>query len=126
MSGDQAGISVSLSSDGTIIAVGSNLSKAGKGEVRIFDLNNEFILSAKESATSRFTFFPNPAPSTVTIELPREHTAVLQKITLYNTLGQRVFVTQNTTIDTSQFTKGIYILQVTTSEGMASKKLIIE
>ena len=124
MSGDQAGISVSLSSDGTIIAVGSNLSKAGKGEVRIFDLNNEFILSVKESATSRFTFFPNPAPSTVTIELPREHTAVLQKITLYNTLGQRVFVTQNTTIDTSQFTKGIYILQVTTSEGMASKKLI--
>jgi hypothetical protein len=127
MPGDQTGISVSLSSDGMILAVGSNLSNGGKGDVRIFDLSSEFLLSLKESSvTSRFKLFPNPAPSTVTIELPREQTVVLQKIILYNSLGQQVYSTQETTINTSQFPKGIYILQVTTSEGMASKRLIVD
>ena len=127
MPGDQAGISVSLSSDGMIVAVGSNLSNGGKGNVRVFDLSNDFVLSLKESSvTSRFKLFPNPAPSNVTIELPREQTVVLQKIILYNSLGQRVFTTQNTTIDTSQFPKGIYILEVTTNEGIASKRLIVD
>jgi hypothetical protein len=127
MPGDQAGISVSLSSDGMIVAVGSNLSNGGKGNVRVFDLSNDFVLSLKESSvTSRFKLFPNPAPSNVTIELPEEQKVVLQKIILYNSLGQRVFTTQNTTIDTSQFPKGIYILEVTTNEGIASKRLIVD
>lgn len=126
MPGDQFGISVSLSADGNTIGIGSNLSNNNKGQVRMYDLTNAFLLSVKESVTSRFSLFPNPAPSQVKIALPKEQTAVLQKITLYNSLGQQVYATQETTINTSQFPRGIYILQVTTNEGIASKRLIIE
>lgn len=126
IAGDQAGISVSLSSDGTMVAVGSNLSKAGKGEVRIFDLNSEFILSVKEAITSRFSLFPNPAPSQVTVVLPQEQEIAIQEISIYNSLGQRVYTTQETTINTSQFPKGIYIIQIRTQEGTSSKRLIID
>jgi len=125
MEGDQSGISVSLSSNGTILGIGSNLSNRGEGEVRIFDLT-DILLSLKESVTSRFKLFPNPAPSNVIIELPQEQTLEIQDISIYNNLGQRVFFTQETNINTSQFPKGIYVIQIRTNEGIASKKLIVE
>jgi len=45
---------------------------------------------------------------------------------MYNALGQHVFSTQDTTIDTTQFPKGIYIVEIRTNEGIASKKLIVD
>lgn len=126
MSGDQFGISVSLSADGNTVAVGSNLSNNNKGQVRIFDLTNAFLLSVKDPVTSRFSLFPNPAPSQVTVSLPREQEITIQEITIYNSLGQRVYTTKETNINTSQFPKGIYILQIRTQEGTSSKRLIIE
>lgn len=126
MSGDQSGISVSLSADGTIVAIGSNLSNAGQGNVRVFDLSNTLLSLKEASITSRFKLFPNPAPSNVTIELPQEEAVAIQHITMYNSLGQRVFSTQETTINTTQFPKGIYFIEIRTNEGIASKKLIVD
>ncbi|WP_299675475.1 T9SS type A sorting domain-containing protein [uncultured Dokdonia sp.] len=127
MPGDQSGISVSLSANGLIVAIGSNLSNGGKGEVRMFDLSDT-LLSVKEeqSITTRVKLFPNPAPSNVTIELPEEQAVVIQNITMYNSLGQRVFSTQETNIDTTQFPKGIYFIEIRTTEGIASKRLIVD
>ncbi len=122
---DQSGASVSLSSDGTIVGIGSNFSNGGRGEVRVFDITS-ILLSTKESIVSRFKLFPNPALTTVRIELPQEQAIAIQDITMYNSLGQRIFSTQETTINTSQFPKGIYIVQIRTEEGIASKKLIVD
>ncbi|GGG20684.1 hypothetical protein GCM10011344_21710 [Dokdonia pacifica] len=127
MPGDQSGISVSLSDNGSIVAIGSNLSNGGKGHVRIFDLSDTLLtVKEEQSITSRFKLFPNPAPSNVTIELPEEQAIVIQDITMYNSLGQRVLSTNETIINTSQFPKGIYIVQIRTAEGIASKKLIVD
>ncbi len=124
--GDQFGISVSLSANGNTVGIGSNLSNNNKGQVRIYDLTGAFLLSVKESVTSRFSLFPNPAPFQVTVALPKEQEINIQEITIYNSLGQRVYTTKETNINTSQFSKGIYILQIRTQEGTSSKKLIIQ
>lgn len=125
MARDQAGISVSLSSDGTIVAIGSNFSNEGRGEVRVFDINGA-LLSTRESIVSNFKLYPNPAPTNVRIQLPLEQEVHLQKVKIYNSLGQIVHTTQETRIDTSQFSKGIYYIEVTTDQGVASKKLIVQ
>lgn len=126
MPGDQFGISVSLSADGNTVGIGSNLSNNNKGQVRMYDLTSAFLLSVKESVTSRFSLYPNPSVSQVTVALPQEQEITIQDITIYNSLGQRVYTTKETNINTSQFPKGIYILQIRTEEGTSSKRLIIE
>lgn len=126
MPGDQFGISVSLSADGNTVGIGSNLSNNNKGEVRMYDLTSAFLLSLKEVATSRFSLYPNPAVSQVTVALPQEQEIKIEEISIYNSLGQRVYTTKGTNINTSQFPKGIYILQIRTQEGTSSKRLIIE
>ena len=126
MPGDQFGVSVSLSADGNTVAIGSNLSNNNKGQVRIYDLTSAFLLSVKEMTTSRFSLFPNPAPFQVTVALPQEQEITIQEISIYNSLGQRVYTTKETNINTSQFPKGIYIIQIRTQEGTFSKRLIIE
>ncbi|WP_299761875.1 T9SS type A sorting domain-containing protein [uncultured Dokdonia sp.] len=126
MAGDQSGIGVSLSAEGTIVAIGSNLSNSSTGHVRVFDITNTLLSTKEASITSQFKLFPNPAPSNVTIELPKEEAVAIQHITMYNALGQHVFSTQDTTINTSQFPKGIYIVEIRTNEGIASKKLIVD
>lgn len=125
MARDQAGISVSLSSDGTIVAIGSNFSNEGRGEVRVFDINGA-LLSIRESIISNFKLYPNPAPTAVRVQLPIEQEIQLQKISIYNSLGQIVHTTQETRIDTSPFSKGIYYIEVTTDQGIASKRLIVD
>ncbi|MEP0263415.1 T9SS type A sorting domain-containing protein [Dokdonia sp.] len=127
MTGDQAGTSVSLSSNGSIVAIGSNFSNGGKGEVRVFDLNGLLLSINTTTIASRFKLFPNPAVTTVHIEFPEEEEIVLQKITMYNSVGQLVYTTtQQTNIDTSQFSKGMYFIKIRTDKGVSSKRLIIE
>lgn len=120
------GTSVSLSYDGRIVATGAfrrnSDNTSSTGHVEVYSLSG--LLSLNEFNLSQFSIYPNPVSNQVTIVLQNKNN--LQKIKIYNSLGQIVHTTQETRIDTSQFSKGIYYIEVTTNQGISSKKLIVE
>lgn len=88
----------------------------------IIDQVND-TLSIEEEVLSSFSLFPNPTKNQFTIQLNR--TSILKKVTIYNTLGQMVLTSEEEIVNTSKLTSGSYIVEITTNQGKASKKLII-
>ncbi len=123
--GDYCGHSVSVSSNGSVVAIASvgayNTNSTASGYVRVFDLS---VLSSDEFVLSRFKVFPNPAKDKVTIDLKPE--LELKEVVIYNNLGQQVIMGRHTMIDTSSLTTGLYYLQIITDKGKGTQKLIIE
>ena len=123
--GDRSGYSVSLSSDGSIVAIGAfknNGNGVDSGHVRVYDLTNP--LSIEEFSMSEFSIFPNPTKDQFTIQL--NTSSILEKVTIYNTLGQVVLTSEEMILNTSKLASGSYVVEITTNKGKASKKLIIE
>lgn len=69
---------------------------------------------------SDFTVYPNPAKSTVTIQSPE----TILKVTLYSIQGREMFTTNESQIDISDLSNGIYFLTVATTKGNGTKKII--
>ena len=67
--------------------------------------------------------YPNPTSETLTIEL--ENNLILEKVNIYNTLGQVIKTESNTNIDVSKLQKGTYFVEVVTNNGKATKSIII-
>jgi hypothetical protein len=66
--------------------------------------------------------FPNPTSDIVTIVLPKEY--VLEKIEMYNSLGQFVGQYTKSTISLQNLAGGNYFLKIYTSGGITTKKII--
>ena len=124
--GDQFGHSVALSAAGDVIAIGAR-NNAGTGQdaghVRVFDMS-DFVSSILHPKLIGFAIYPNPASTEVIIQL--EEIDIFERATIYNSLGQRLVTSLNTILNTSNLSKGIDIIEVETSKGIASQKLIIE
>jgi hypothetical protein len=69
--------------------------------------------------------YPNPTSEILNIKLI-DDTMTLQNIFIYNNLGQLISSTKEMTIDTSNFSEGVYFVQIITDKGNSSKKLIID
>lgn len=122
---DFSGTSVSLSSDGSVVAIGAPFNGGGgfrSGHVRVYDLNS--VLSSDDFVLSQFSMYPNPTKKSVTIELKQG--LEIQNINFYNNLGQLICTSKNLNVDTSNLTTGLYFLEIKTNKGKATKKLIIE
>lgn len=50
---------------------------------------------------------------------------VLEEVTIYNNLGQVVKKASESVIDVSQLAKGLYFVEVTTNQGKATKKVVV-
>lgn len=83
-------------------------------------------LSTSAFAISKVKMYPNPASNQLTIEA---HSAI-QKVSIYNILGQEVIVrspkTSSITLQTSSLQKGVYIVKTTIDGAEASSKFIKE
>lgn len=126
MEGDLSGHSVSLSGDGSTLAVGArdNAGNGNKsGHVRVFSLDG--LISSTSSVNEiNFGIYPNPATNQLTIELGEN--GIFKKATICNYLGQLVKTSYNNTIDISDLPTGIYVIKVSTRKGTASQKFIVE
>ncbi|MBC7412483.1 MAG: multicopper oxidase domain-containing protein [Bacteroidia bacterium] len=76
-------------------------------------------------ATNSLQLYPNPATNAVTVNLEEN-----SSIKIYNTLGEIMYSTisvNDTTIliNTSNLSKGMYTVQVSTNDKMTTKKLVI-
>jgi hypothetical protein len=74
--------------------------------------------------------FPNPTTDRLTIRL-KNSIDIITFARIYNTLGQCIIATpidnaRDYHFDVSQLNKGIYVVEVTTSKGTISKRLLIE
>jgi hypothetical protein len=122
---DLSGVSVSLSGDGTIVAIGAisnDGNGADSGHVRVYNLST--VLKTTDFLVSKFSVFPNPVTNSFTIQL--KENIQLKKVSIYNSLGQFIKSSKRLTTNTSNLTKGIYVLKIVTDKGTASKKLVIE
>jgi len=125
--GDFFGSSVSLSSDGNIVAIAApgnnNNGGINSGSVRVYDLST--VLNLEDNFIAKqFNLYPNPASDRIHLSLNSE--IELQGVKLYNVLVQPVLESKVKVIDVSNLSKGVYYLEITTNEGKGVKKVIIE
>jgi hypothetical protein len=119
------GLSVSLSTNGNIVAIGApynNGTNEDSGHVRVYNLST--VLKTTDFLISKFNVFPNPVKNYFTIQL--KENIVLKKVTIYNNIGQFIKSSKKLITDTSTLSKGIYVLKIETDKGTASKKLVIK
>jgi len=122
---DQAGFSVSLSSDGTVVAVGANTNDgngSNSGHVRVYDLGS--VLSSDEFEFSQFQLYPNPAKEQFTIQLSPG--VELLRVTVHNSLGQFISSTVKNVINTSHLSNGVYHIKIETNNGQSFRKIMIK
>ena len=115
---------VAINNSGTIVALGAyeNDDFANNaGHVRLFDFG---ALSVSEFSIEAMLLFPNPANEKFTVQLPQGFE--LLETHLYNHLGQFISTTSKTTIDVSNLSQGVYIVEFITNKGKLSRKLIKE
>jgi hypothetical protein len=122
---DAFGSAVSLSSDGSIVAIGAPLNDGNvslSGHVRVYSL--EQVLSTDAALFQEVSFYPNPTKDQFTIQL--KDGIQLQKATIYNQLGQLISSSNEINVNVSHLSQGLYFVEVITNQGKATQKLIIE
>jgi len=122
---DGSGASISLSSNGSIVAIGAEDNDgngSNSGHVRVYDISA--VLSTEEFESPSFSFYPNPTKNQFTIKL--DNTTVLENVEIYDNLGKLMLSTKEISIDSSKLAAGLYIVEIQTNKGKGSKKLIIE
>ena len=96
--------------------------------------STEFVqqLAINEFENSDFVFYPNPVHDIVTVSLKNESNSITN-IAVYDVLGKQIYTQKpsnfiaNQTIDLSTVSKGIYLLEITTSNNLkVVKKLVVD
>src|SRR5690554_5281414 len=122
---DYFGENVSISGSGDTLIVGAKTqttSTIKNGYAKVYDLSG--VLSSDKFIKVNFTIYPNPTTEVLNISL--EHDATLENVTIYNNLGQKIKTVNENTVDVSTLAKGLYFVEVTTNQGKASKKVIVD
>ena len=85
--------------------------------------NNTVTLdTTKFDLESSVEIFPNPTSDVLNIKLPT--IAALQKVIIYNSVGQKVMEANSGTIAVEALAAGVYPITIVTSEGTIHKKFI--
>ncbi len=91
----------------------------------IISKNNTISLGTETfTANQTIRLYPNPATSSIKLQLPIDYK--LQNLTVFNTLGQRIFETSSPEFSVEQLPLGIHILKIETSKGIFFKNFIKE
>jgi hypothetical protein len=120
---DLSGYSISLSNNGSVIAIGASYNNGNfldSGHVRVYNLSS--LLSLNTVILNDFIMFPNPSSDAIQIIL--QENQLLEKVNIYNLLGQIVKSEKKKNVKIDTLTNGSYIIEVITNEGKATKKLI--
>jgi Flp pilus assembly pilin Flp len=122
--GDGSG-NVSLSSDGSIIAIGApgnDGNAENSGHVRVYDLSA--VLSTKSFRKDYFSVYPNPVQDILNINLNKG--LELKQVNIYNLQSQYLYSVKTSEIDVSNLSTGVYFVEVVTNKGKSAKKVVIE
>ena len=120
---DWSGWSVSISSDGSKIAIGApNNDENGvdSGHVRVYDLSA--VLSIKNFNISNYTVYPNPTTNYINIKL--NNNSIYKEANIYSITGHLILSTIQETIDISDLSSGIYLMEIETDQGLSVKRIV--
>jgi Secretion system C-terminal sorting domain len=96
----------------------------GEGDFCLTAVN--YVVSVNEIEAVSFVMFPNPAKDVVRISAKEK----MNEICIYNLVGDMVYCNSNMNTDSfevnTNFSAGIYVVEVKTANGKATQKLIIE
>ena len=81
------------------------------------------LLEWYQTLQNEVTVYPNPFKDTFTIELNND---TLERVTLYNQIGQEITVAYATEIDATELNSGLYYLTIFTTNGVKTTKKIIK
>ena len=118
---DESGGSVSLSSDGTKVAIGADGNDGNgsdSGHVRVYDILTPLSVGDIDTSNS-ITAYPNPTADRIYIESTEKTTSEL-----YNLMGRKVRSTNQNQMDLSTLGNGGYILNVITTNKTQSFKIL--
>lgn len=119
------GDSISLSNDGNEIAVGAPFGNVFLGYVQVY---TSPTLSNNTFEVSNLKLYPNPSSESCTLTLSKIYSTI--DIAIYNVLGKQLYKkTYNTTdiitLDTSSYSKGVYLIDVNIDGVSKVLKLIV-
>jgi len=122
---DFSSYSLSLSSNGSIVAIGAPLNDgengSDSGHVRVYDLTA--VLSTKSFEKDYFSYYPNPVQDILNINLKKG--LDLKRVNIYNIQSQYLYSVKTQKIDVSDLSSGIYFIEVETNQGKSAKKIVI-
>ena len=79
---------------------------------------------------AQISMFPNPATDVVNLDIPLTSNDSIAEVNIINSLGQQVAIHElsnaQTSIDTSNYSSGVYFLQISNNKNQAVKRLIVE
>lgn len=95
-----------------------------------FDIEKELISKNNVATLANNNFelegtialYPNPVSNEIHVQLPSN--IILNKITFYNSLGQKVLENNSTNFSVSSLSSGVHFVSIETSEGTFHKKII--
>ncbi len=122
-SGDECGAAVSLSGDGSIVAVGAPLNPGGNpqaGHVRVFQ--DSSLGANLFGLTSELNLFPNPTSQGFTIKTFN----TIDQISIYNLQGKliKTFNSEQKEYDINELSNGLYFVNISSKNKKVTKKLI--
>jgi aminopeptidase N len=92
-------------------------------EKDIIAKNNSVTLSNDSFELEKaIAVYPNPAIDQLNIQMPSD--VVLEKVTIFNNLGQKIAENTNLNFSISNLASGILFIQIETSKGIFHKKII--
>ena len=92
-------------------------------EKNLISKNNVVTLDTTQvEANTVMRLFPNPTSSRLNLQMPDG--GILQQVIMYNTLGQTITTSTETSWDVSSFSKGIYYLKVFHNTGTQTFRFI--
>ena len=91
----------------------------------------QIVVGINETQTEpSFSVSPNPASTSITIEIPKEQQNMLNNIFIYNSVGSLVWRRSISdalvNIDISSFPKGIYFVKMINNKNVKTEKIIIQ
>ena len=83
-------------------------------------VSNDVLSVADDDVPQKALVYPNPVENILYIKNMFD----LKSINVYNHLGQLVLQSKEAIIDVSQLSKGMYVLQINTGQGIETKRII--
>lgn len=115
-----AGSGLNISSDGSVLAVGSPKYYLARGFVQMFDLSD--VLSVDTNDLLNISVYPVPSSSIVNITTSKSN--IIKSINIYNIQGQIIDTLRTPTINISNLESGLYILEIITNKGKSNKRIV--
>jgi aminopeptidase N len=92
-------------------------------EKDIISKNNSVTLSNDSFELEKaIAVYPNPAIDQLNVQMPSD--VVLEKVTIFNNLGQKIAENTNLNFSISSLASGVLFIQIETSKGIFHKKII--